>query len=109
MRTACTRGSTQPLEGRLGSLWCSQRGPVPPIPTQRERLEAHPLFERVSEEELEEDVAAGLLFEGTEEGQKVARNKGNTWRNVYRRIVPSSSAVAATAAEGEADTEAGGS
>jgi tRNA (guanine-N7-)-methyltransferase len=54
--------------------------------TQRSKLDGHPLFERVSEEELEQDVAAGLLAQATEEGQKVARNGGSTWRNVYRRL-----------------------
>jgi hypothetical protein len=30
---------------------------------------------------------AGLaVVQGTEEGQKVARNEGKTWRAVYRRI-----------------------
>ncbi len=40
------------------------------------KLDAHPLFERISDEELEHDVAAGLLTDATEEGQKVARNNG---------------------------------
>lgn len=57
-----------------------------PGPLQRDKLEAHPLFERVSEEELADDPAAQLLLQGTEEGQKVARNGGKTWRHVYRRI-----------------------
>lgn len=55
-------------------------------PLQRDKLEAHPLFERVSEEELESDPAAQLLLQGTEEGQKVSRNGGKTWRHVYRRL-----------------------
>lgn len=74
---------------------------------QRDRLEAHPLFERVSEEELEQDVAAQLLLQGTEEGQKVARNGGKTWRHVYRRLAGPSlqqqhppAEAAAAAAEG---------
>ncbi len=53
---------------------------------QREKLDAHPLFERISDEELESDPAAALLTQGTEEGQKVARNEGKTWRAVYRRL-----------------------
>eukprot|EP00898_Chlorokybus_atmophyticus_P007061 jgi/Chlat1/7356/Chrsp59S06977 len=52
----------------------------------RERLEAHPLFERVSDEEIENDRAAQLLTDGTEEGQKVARNQGQTFRAIFRRI-----------------------
>ncbi|PNW80366.1 hypothetical protein CHLRE_07g314550v5 [Chlamydomonas reinhardtii] len=52
----------------------------------KSKLDGHPLFERVSEEELERDVAAGLLALSSEEGQKVARNGGATYRNVYRRL-----------------------
>lgn len=52
----------------------------------REKLEAHPIFERVLDEELEDDPAAALLQEGTEEGQKVKRNGGKTWRSVFRRL-----------------------
>ena len=40
------------------------------------QTDAHPLFERLSDEELEADVAAQLLDNATEEGQKVARNSG---------------------------------
>ncbi|GIL92891.1 hypothetical protein Vretimale_14797 [Volvox reticuliferus] len=50
------------------------------------KLDSHPLFERVSEEELAADPAAGLLVLSSEEGQKVARNGGETYRNVYRRL-----------------------
>lgn len=49
-------------------------------------LEQFPLFERVTDEELEADPAANLLTEATEEGQKVARNSGKTWRHVFRRL-----------------------
>lgn len=42
----------------------------------QERLDENPLFQRISDEELEGDPAAGLLTEATEEGQKVARNNG---------------------------------
>ncbi|PRW57644.1 Cilia- and flagella-associated 57 [Chlorella sorokiniana] len=83
---------------------------------QRDKLEAHPLFERVSEEELENDPAAQLLLEGTEEGQKVKRNGGKTWRHVYRRIAGPADAAAAAeggaaaaAAEGGAAAAAAGS
>ena len=40
------------------------------------KLDEHPLFQRVTEVELESDIAANLLTEATEEGQKVARNNG---------------------------------
>eukprot|EP00955_Chlamydomonas_euryale_P020065 213604-Chlamydomonas_euryale.AAC.8 len=52
----------------------------------RAKLTAHPMFEPVSDEELENDPAANVLTDATEEGQKVARNKGNTWRAVFRRL-----------------------
>ncbi|KAK9830162.1 hypothetical protein WJX72_010063 [[Myrmecia] bisecta] len=52
----------------------------------RDKLESHPLFERISDDELAADPAANLLETATEEGQKVARNGGKTWRSVYRRI-----------------------
>jgi tRNA (guanine-N7-)-methyltransferase len=51
----------------------------------KEKLDAHPMFERISDEALEADPAAQVLSTATEEGQKVARNKGSTWRNCYRR------------------------
>ncbi|GAB4858851.1 hypothetical protein Ancab_010328 [Ancistrocladus abbreviatus] len=49
-------------------------------------LENHPLFEALTEEELEADPVVKLLDSATEEGQKVARNGGQTYRAVYRRI-----------------------
>lgn len=52
----------------------------------REHLTAHPLFRVLSDEELEADPAAGLLTEATEEGKKVARNSGQTWRCVVERL-----------------------
>lgn len=50
-------------------------------------LEDHPLFEAVKEVELEVDPVVKLLPTATEEGQKVARNEGQTFRAVYRRIL----------------------
>ncbi|KAJ6915433.1 hypothetical protein NC651_017433 [Populus alba x Populus x berolinensis] len=52
-------------------------------------LENHPMFEALTEEELEADPAVKLLTTATEEGQKVARNGGLTFQAVYRRIAPS--------------------
>lgn len=40
------------------------------------QTDAHPLFERMSDEELTTDPAACLLDKATEEGQKVERNSG---------------------------------
>ncbi|XP_043703306.1 tRNA (guanine-N(7)-)-methyltransferase [Telopea speciosissima] len=49
-------------------------------------LEGHPLFEAITEEELKADPVVKLLTSATEEGQKVARNGGQTFQAVYRRI-----------------------
>ncbi|GAB4858849.1 hypothetical protein Ancab_010326, partial [Ancistrocladus abbreviatus] len=49
-------------------------------------LENHPLFEALTEEELEADPVVKLLDSATEEGQKVAWNRGQTYRAVYRLI-----------------------
>ncbi|GAV63666.1 Methyltransf_4 domain-containing protein [Cephalotus follicularis] len=52
-------------------------------------LANHPMFEALTREELEVDPVVKLLNSATEEGQKVARNGGQTFQAVYRRIVPS--------------------
>ncbi|MED6196070.1 hypothetical protein PIB30_043844 [Stylosanthes scabra] len=52
-------------------------------------LENHPMFEALTEKELEADPVVKLLSSATEEGQKVARNGGQTFQAVCRRIVPS--------------------
>lgn len=49
-------------------------------------LDAHPLFEEVSLQEQEVDPVVNLLKTATEEGQKVERNSGDTFRSVYRRV-----------------------
>ncbi|XP_071725030.1 tRNA (guanine-N(7)-)-methyltransferase [Rutidosis leptorrhynchoides] len=49
-------------------------------------LEDHPMFEALTKEELQVDPAVKLLTSATEEGQKVARNGGQTFQAVYRRI-----------------------
>ncbi|KAI3951028.1 hypothetical protein MKW92_006912 [Papaver armeniacum] len=49
-------------------------------------LARHPLFEAVPEKELDVDPVVKLLSSATEEGQKVARNGGQTFLAVYRRI-----------------------
>lgn len=53
-------------------------------------LENHPLFEPLLDDELQADPAIKLLTSATEEGQKVARNGGQTYQAVFRRIVPAS-------------------
>lgn len=51
-------------------------------------LEDHPMFEALTSQELEEDPVVKLLSTATEEGQKVARNGGQTFQAVFRRIAP---------------------
>lgn len=49
------------------------------------KLDAHPMFEALTEAELEADPAAAILATATEESQKVMRNNGSTHRACYRR------------------------
>ncbi|CAG4911319.1 tRNA (guanine-N(7)-)-methyltransferase [Colias croceus] len=49
-------------------------------------FEEHPLFERITGDELENDVIVEKLFESTEEGQKVTRNNGEKFLAVFRRV-----------------------
>ncbi|KCV72732.1 tRNA (guanine-N7-)-methyltransferase [Fonticula alba] len=50
-------------------------------------LEAHPMFERVSEEEIENDPAIYLVKNSSEEAQRVDRNGGRKFLAIFRRIV----------------------
>lgn len=52
----------------------------------RAKLDAHPLFRAATVEEEDTDPALPLLLQGTEEGQKVARNGGKTWCAMYVRL-----------------------
>ncbi|KAF3569220.1 hypothetical protein DY000_02011347 [Brassica cretica] len=52
----------------------------------RSCLERHPMFEALTQEELDSDPVVELLCNATEEGQKVARNGGQTFKAVSRRI-----------------------
>ena len=45
----------------------------------------HPLFERISEEEEEEDECVGIMRCETEEGKKVERNQGKKFVALFRR------------------------
>ena len=51
-----------------------------------EHFEGFPLFERVSDEDLKTDPVIPKLYESTEEGQKVSRNKGDKYLAVFKRI-----------------------
>ena len=53
---------------------------------QKKHLDEHPLFERIPDEELTDDVCFDLIHNGTHEGQKVTKNKGNKYPAVYRRV-----------------------
>lgn len=48
-------------------------------------LDEHPLFERIPDSELENDPVVEKLFESSEEGKKVTRNKGDKFLAVYQR------------------------
>lgn len=49
-------------------------------------LDDHPLFERVSEEEIANDPIMPYVLNSSEESKKVQRNKGQKYYAVYRRI-----------------------
>ncbi|CAI4231001.1 unnamed protein product [Auanema sp. JU1783] len=51
-----------------------------------EHLTEHPLFERLTKEEEAADPVVPMLYESTEEGQKVTRNEGDKFPAVFRRI-----------------------
>lgn len=48
-------------------------------------ISEHPLFEKLNESEMMNDPIVKLLYDSTEEGQKVTRNKGKKWAAVYRK------------------------
>ncbi|KAL9549222.1 tRNA (guanine-N(7)-)-methyltransferase (tRNA(m7G46)-methyltransferase) [Mucor bainieri] len=49
-------------------------------------LDEHPLFEKLTDEECENDPAVPHVRTATEEGKKVARNQGDKYLACYRRI-----------------------
>lgn len=51
-----------------------------------EHLNAHPSFERVSEEEEQNDECVKVMLTETEEGKKVERNKGQKFVALFRRM-----------------------
>lgn len=53
-----------------------------------EKLDAHPLFERVSKEEVDKDVCAEAMIKETEEGKKVQRAGSEKYFAVYERVEP---------------------
>ncbi|GAP87034.1 putative tRNA (guanine-N -)-methyltransferase [Rosellinia necatrix] len=51
-----------------------------------QHLEAHPSFERVSEEEQGADPCVGIMMSATEESKKVERNNGQKFVALFRRL-----------------------
>ncbi len=49
-------------------------------------LSAHPLFERLSQDDMQHDAVVDKLYDSTEEGHKVSRNKGDKFPAVFRRV-----------------------
>eukprot|EP01137_Pigoraptor_chileana_P015079 Opistho-2@70557 len=49
-------------------------------------IQSHPLFERVSDADLEGDIAVPKMFGSSEEAQKVTRNNGEKLLAVFRRV-----------------------
>jgi tRNA (guanine-N7-)-methyltransferase len=49
-------------------------------------LDNHPLFERLTEAEMDADPCVPCVMQDTEEGKKVERNKGSKFLMCYRRI-----------------------
>ncbi|XP_043667027.1 tRNA (guanine-N(7)-)-methyltransferase isoform X1 [Vespula pensylvanica] len=49
-------------------------------------FEEHPLFENIPEEEWAKDPIVEKLYESTEEGQKVTRNRGDKFLAIFKRI-----------------------
>eukprot|EP01128_Nolandella_sp_AFSM9_P003624 TRINITY_DN1576_c0_g1_i1.p1 TRINITY_DN1576_c0_g1~~TRINITY_DN1576_c0_g1_i1.p1 ORF type:complete len:283 (-),score=77.39 TRINITY_DN1576_c0_g1_i1:195-1022(-) len=52
----------------------------------QKHLDEHPLFEKVSDEENSQDPTVPLVRDSSEEAKKVARNGGDKYLAVYRRI-----------------------
>lgn len=50
-------------------------------------LDEHPLFQRLSPAELQDDKAFAVIFSGTDEGLKVDRAQGSKYPAVYRRVI----------------------
>lgn len=51
-----------------------------------EHFKRFPLFEELSKEEIEQDIIVPHLFDSSEEGQKVTRNRGEKFYSVFKRI-----------------------
>ena len=63
------------------------------------KCDAHPLFQRLFDgsSDVENDPCVQAMTTETEEGQKVARNKGNKYYAVYQRIAQCDAGAVVTA------------
>ncbi|PVU93996.1 hypothetical protein BB559_003110 [Furculomyces boomerangus] len=52
----------------------------------KSHLDRHPLFDYIPNEEIENDPVVHCVYNSTEEGRKVTRNKGQKFLACYRRI-----------------------
>ncbi|KAL4811216.1 putative methyltransferase-domain-containing protein [Aspergillus unguis] len=75
------------VQGQQGSEGEKQDGDGNQVMGQAEDIRegSAELFEKLTEEELEKDECVKVMKESTEEGKKVARNKGNKYVAVFRR------------------------
>lgn len=51
-----------------------------------QHFEEHPLFVRITDEDLKGDPVVDKLYQSSEEGQKVTRNHGDKHLAVFKRI-----------------------
>uniref|UniRef100_A0A915NDN3 tRNA (guanine-N(7)-)-methyltransferase n=1 Tax=Meloidogyne javanica TaxID=6303 RepID=A0A915NDN3_MELJA len=51
-----------------------------------DQIGQHPLFIRLEKEEEDKDEIVPLLYDSTEEGQKVTRNSGQKWLALFQRL-----------------------
>lgn len=51
-----------------------------------QHLDEHPMFKRLSKDWEKQDKCVQLMWNSTEEGQKVTRNKGSKWVACYERL-----------------------
>ena len=52
---------------------------------QYEKLDGHPMFELVPDEENVDDPCIKYMCEGTDEAKKVLRREGQIWHAVFRK------------------------
>lgn len=56
-------------------------------------LDEHPLFKRLDENDLKDDPCVPCVMEDTEEGKKVARNKGDKYLACFVRLAESDPSI----------------